>query len=193
MVLTGVPKEILVEEVKKDLRSQNLPMQSVRRILSRTRESLDLVLVFGTAEANDKATKAAFFQIKNHGFNPALCVKCLGNHGTPQCTRSKDTDGPLTFVLCNQKGHTANYLGCLRAPKRASPPEKTPRSLKHTLLRPSSSGSPHRSVSIKPKQPSIANDGKLISIISIIDTNELSRFSRENSAAPQIQRKKLFP
>ncbi|GBP84189.1 Nucleic-acid-binding protein from transposon X-element [Eumeta japonica] len=65
VVLRGVPKEIPVDEVKEDLQAQNLPVQSVRRILNRSREPLDLVLVSGTAEANDKATKAAFFKIRS--------------------------------------------------------------------------------------------------------------------------------
>ncbi|GBP63382.1 Nucleic-acid-binding protein from transposon X-element [Eumeta japonica] len=120
VVLRGVPKEIPVDEIKEDLLSQHLPVQSVRRIQNRFREPLNLVLVSGTAEANDKATKAAFFKIRSvcalsgvkaeqprkralpgqchncqsyghssrHCFNPACCVKCLGNHGTAQCTRN---------------------------------------------------------------------------------------------------------
>ncbi|GBP38286.1 Nucleic-acid-binding protein from transposon X-element [Eumeta japonica] len=65
VVLRGVPKEIPVDEVKEDLVAQSLPVQSVRRILNRFRKPLDLVLVSGTAEANDKATKAAFFKIRS--------------------------------------------------------------------------------------------------------------------------------
>ncbi|GBP02271.1 hypothetical protein EVAR_85384_1 [Eumeta japonica] len=56
-------------------------------------------------------------------YHSARCVKCLGDHGTAQCTRNKDTDGPPACVLCKQKGHTANYLGCPRAP-RPPPPER---------------------------------------------------------------------
>ncbi|GBP12311.1 hypothetical protein EVAR_75753_1 [Eumeta japonica] len=59
-----------------------------------------------------------------HRFNPARCIKCLGNHSTAQCTRNKDIDGPPACVLCKQKGHTVNYLGYPRAPKRAPPPKK---------------------------------------------------------------------
>ncbi|GBP40097.1 hypothetical protein EVAR_33673_1 [Eumeta japonica] len=65
LIILGVSKEISVKEVKEDLRSQNLPVQSVRHILNRSYEPLDLVLVSGTAEANDKATKAAFNKIKS--------------------------------------------------------------------------------------------------------------------------------
>ncbi|GBP85772.1 Nucleic-acid-binding protein from transposon X-element [Eumeta japonica] len=59
-----------------------------------------------------------------HCFNPARCVECLGNHGTAQCTCNKGTDGRPTCILSKQKGHTANYLECPRAPKKAPPPEK---------------------------------------------------------------------
>ncbi|GBP07111.1 hypothetical protein EVAR_90648_1 [Eumeta japonica] len=38
-------------------------------------------------------------------YHSARCVKCLGDHGTAQCTRNKDTDGPPACVLCKQKGH----------------------------------------------------------------------------------------
>ncbi|GBP58741.1 Nucleic-acid-binding protein from transposon X-element [Eumeta japonica] len=155
VVLKGVSREMPIDEVKEDLRAQNLPVQTVRRILNHFREPLDLVLISGT-EANDKATKVAFFQIRSvcspsgikaeqprkralfgqchncqsyrhssrHCFNPARCVKCLGNHGTAQCTCNKDTDGPPACVLCKQKGHTANYLGCPHAPKRVPPPKE---------------------------------------------------------------------
>ncbi|GBP00713.1 hypothetical protein EVAR_76955_1 [Eumeta japonica] len=54
-------------------------------------------------------------------FQRARCVKCLGDHGTAACTRNKDTDGPPACVLCKSSGHTANYLGCPRAPKRITP------------------------------------------------------------------------
>ncbi|GBP14836.1 hypothetical protein EVAR_91992_1 [Eumeta japonica] len=46
-------------------RSQNFLAQVIRRILNQSRELLDLVLVTGTAEANDNATKTAFFIIKS--------------------------------------------------------------------------------------------------------------------------------
>ncbi|GBP25702.1 Nucleic-acid-binding protein from transposon X-element [Eumeta japonica] len=130
-----------------------------------------------TSEANDKATKAAFFKIRSvcslsgvkaeqprkralpgqchncqsyghssrHCYHSARCVKCLGDHGTAQCTRNKDTDGPPACVLCKQKGHTANYLGCPRAPKDPlhprrpcdAAPSACARSLGYIQLRPS--------------------------------------------------------
>ncbi|GBP63255.1 hypothetical protein EVAR_56636_1 [Eumeta japonica] len=61
VVLRSVPKDIAIEEDKEDLRFQNLPVQSVRPLLNRSCYPLDLVLVFCTAEANDKATKAALY------------------------------------------------------------------------------------------------------------------------------------
>ncbi|GBP83959.1 hypothetical protein EVAR_62401_1 [Eumeta japonica] len=76
IVIRGVPKEISVEEVKGDLRSQNLPVQSICRILNHSREPLDLVLFSGTAEVNEKALKAAYYETKG------------------QRTRNKDPDGP---------------------------------------------------------------------------------------------------
>ncbi|GBP90928.1 hypothetical protein EVAR_66272_1 [Eumeta japonica] len=61
------PKELPVKGVEEDLRSQNFLAQVIRRILNQSRELLDLVLVTGTAEANDNATKTAFFIIKSVG------------------------------------------------------------------------------------------------------------------------------
>ncbi|GBP19283.1 hypothetical protein EVAR_79883_1 [Eumeta japonica] len=129
--MRGVPKDIPIDEVKEDLLSQHLLVQSIRRIQNRFREPHDLVLVSGTAEANDKMTKAAFFKSGAYVSSPAL-KRCIPTNApypgsaitATQCTHNKDTDGPPACVLCKQKGHTANYLGCPRAPKRAHPPEK---------------------------------------------------------------------
>ncbi|GBP09241.1 hypothetical protein EVAR_4095_1 [Eumeta japonica] len=60
-----LPPHLRRVEVKKNLRSQNLPVQSIRHIQNRFRELFDLVLVSGIAEANDKATKATFYKIQN--------------------------------------------------------------------------------------------------------------------------------
>ncbi|GBP78310.1 Nucleic-acid-binding protein from transposon X-element [Eumeta japonica] len=65
VVLRGVLRDIPVDAVKEDLHAQNLSVRSVRRILNRFREPLDLILVSGTAEANVKATKAAFFEMRS--------------------------------------------------------------------------------------------------------------------------------
>ncbi|GBP34434.1 Nucleic-acid-binding protein from transposon X-element [Eumeta japonica] len=218
VVLRGVPKEIPVDEVKEDLLAQNLPVQSVRRILNRSREPLDLVLVSGTAEANDKATKAAFFKIRSvcslsgvkaeqprkralpgqchncqsyghssrHCFHSARCVKCLGDHGTAQCTRNKDTDGPPACVLCKQKGHTANYLGCPRAPKRPPPPEKAvprrapARPVSSTFSYARAAAGPRNAPPAAKNIPTPADDlSQLVSIITVIDTGELAILAKK--------------
>ncbi|GBP07031.1 hypothetical protein EVAR_4452_1 [Eumeta japonica] len=113
-----------------------------------------------------------------HRFNPARCVKCLGNHSTAQCTRNKDIDGPPACVLCKQKGHTVNYLGYPRAPKRAPPPKKPRRAerarahvLNNSKFRPRSGWTTQRPPAAKQNQTSTTDDLKqLMSIISIIDT-----------------------
>ncbi|GBP07603.1 Nucleic-acid-binding protein from transposon X-element [Eumeta japonica] len=228
VVLRGVPKEIPVDEVKDDLLSQNLPVQSVRRILNRFRKPLDLVLVSGTAEANDKATKAAFFKIRSvcslsgvkaeqprkralpgqchncqsyghssrHCFHSARCVKCLGDHGTAQCTRNKDTDGPPACVLCKQKGHTANYLGCPRAPKRAPPPEKAAprrapaRAVLSTLTYARAAAGPRNAPPAAKNNSTSADDlSQLMSVITVIATGELAILAKKNSAPPRTRRK----
>ncbi|GBP59825.1 Nucleic-acid-binding protein from transposon X-element [Eumeta japonica] len=201
-----------------DLLAQNLPVHSVRRILNRFREPLDLVLVSGTAEANDKATKAAFFKIRSvcslsgvkaeqprkralpgqchncqsyghssrHCFHSARCVKCLGDHGTAQCTRNKDTDGPPACVLCKQKGHTANYLGCPRAPKRPPPPEKAvprrapTRPVSSTLSYARAAAGPRNAPPAAKNIATSADDlSQLVSIITVIDTSELAILAKK--------------
>ncbi|GBP50545.1 Nucleic-acid-binding protein from transposon X-element [Eumeta japonica] len=218
VVLRGVPKELPVDEVKEDLLAQNLPVQSVRRILNRFREPLDLVLVSGTAEANDKATKAAFFKIRSvcslsgvkaeqprkralpgqchncqsyghssrYCFHSARCVKCLGDHGTAQCTRNRDTDGPPACVLCKQRGHTANYLGCPRAPKRAPPPEKAAprrapaRAVSSTLSYARAAAGPRNAPPAAKNTSTSADDlSQLMSVITVIDTSELAILAKK--------------
>ncbi|GBO99771.1 Nucleic-acid-binding protein from transposon X-element [Eumeta japonica] len=230
VVLRGVPKEIPVDEVKEDLVAQNLPVQSVRRILNRFRKPLDLVLVSGTAEANDKATKAAFFKIRSvcslsgvkaeqprkralpgqchncqsyghssrHCYHSARCVKCLGDHGTAQCTRNKDTDGPPACVLCKQKGHTANYLGCPRAPKRPPPPEKAvprrapARAVSATFSYARAAAGPRNAPPAAKNIATSADDlSQLMSIITIIDTNELAILAKKFRSAANPTEKLL--
>ncbi|GBP68225.1 Nucleic-acid-binding protein from transposon X-element [Eumeta japonica] len=62
VVLREVPREIPVDEVKEDLRARNLSVQSVRQLIEplprAPRPSFGL-------RHNDKATKAAFFQIRS--------------------------------------------------------------------------------------------------------------------------------
>ncbi|GBO99755.1 Nucleic-acid-binding protein from transposon X-element [Eumeta japonica] len=148
VVLKSVSKEFSLDEVKKDLLAQILPVRAVRRVTNRNRDPLDLVLVSADPSAKDNV-KVIFFKIKTvsslsgikvelphkrsspkqchncqiyghsskNCFRKARCVKCLGDHDTAACTRNKETDGPPACALCNTSGHTANYLGCPRAPK----------------------------------------------------------------------------
>ncbi|GBP95099.1 Nucleic-acid-binding protein from transposon X-element [Eumeta japonica] len=220
VVLRGVPKGIPSEEVKEDLLTQDLPVQSVRRITNRAREPLDLVLV--TANTGiDQETKRSFYRIKavcslsgikveqphkksipgqcfncqmyghssKNCFQRARCVKCLGDHGTAACTRNKDTDGPPACVLCKSSGHTANYLGCPRAPKRITPlknkippppaqaaPRRAPaRAVTHKLsyakatAGPRTDPPPQTKTNLTPSE----NIKALMSVISIIDIGEV--------------------
>ncbi|GBP02286.1 hypothetical protein EVAR_85392_1 [Eumeta japonica] len=157
VVLRGVPKEIPVDEVKEDLVAQK-PSGSVGAPNTEPIPNPRLVLVSGT-EANDKAKPPSsksgrMLPLRRQsgaarkralpgqcttasptGTRPVTaiilrCVKCLGDHGTAQCTRNKDTDGPPACVLCKQKGHTANYLGCPRAPKTLHPRGRAARGLR---------------------------------------------------------------
>ncbi|GBP44558.1 Nucleic-acid-binding protein from transposon X-element [Eumeta japonica] len=113
VVLRGVPREIPVDEVKEG--SQNLPVQSVRRVPNRFRQPLDLVLVSGTAEANDKAMKAAFFKIRSvcslsdvkeeqprKRALPGLCHNCQSyGHSSRHCFN------PARCVKCQGNHGTA--------------------------------------------------------------------------------------
>ncbi|GBP97659.1 Nucleic-acid-binding protein from transposon X-element [Eumeta japonica] len=181
VVLRGVP-----------ILSQNLPVQSVRRIQNRFHEPLDLVLVSGTAEANDKATKVAFFKIRSvcslsgvkaeqprkralpgqchncqsyghssrHCFHSARCVKCLGDHGTAQCTRNKDTDEP----------HRS------RRPRRA----ERPRAVSSTLSYARAAAEPRNAPPAAKNNPTSADDlSQLMSIITVIDTSELAILAKK--------------
>ncbi|GBP07057.1 Nucleic-acid-binding protein from transposon X-element [Eumeta japonica] len=89
-----------------------------------------------------------------HCYHSARCVKCLGDHGTAQCTRIGHRRSSAC-VLCKQKGHTANWMPacsketlhprrpCRRAPRlhsvmprAAAGPRNAPpaaKSLKHPL------------------------------------------------------------
>ncbi|GBP77769.1 Nucleic-acid-binding protein from transposon X-element [Eumeta japonica] len=139
VVLRGVPKEIPVDEVKEDLLSQNLPVQSVRRLLNRYREPLDLVLVSGTAEANDKATKAAFFKISVCSLSGVKAEQPRKRALPGQCHNCQSYGHSRSTRLCpmQTKGHTANYLGCPRAPKEPHRPRgravARPRAVSATL------------------------------------------------------------
>ncbi|GBP19529.1 Nucleic-acid-binding protein from transposon X-element [Eumeta japonica] len=154
LVLKGVPKEFLLDEVKNDL-VQKLLVRAVRHVTNRNRDPLDLVLVSADPSTKDNV-KAILFKIKTvcslsgikvelphkrssprqchncqlyghsskNCFRKASCVKCLGDHGTAPSTRNKETDGPPAYVLCNTSGHTVNCLGCPCASKKYPLPNR---------------------------------------------------------------------
>ncbi|GBP20292.1 hypothetical protein EVAR_82167_1 [Eumeta japonica] len=107
-----VLKGFSLEEVKTDLLAQKFPCG--RPV------ALRIVTV-------NRSTSFWFLPTHPLKIKKALCVKCLGDHGTTVCTRNKDTDNPPGCVLCNTSGHTANYLGCPRAPKKYPLPNRNNR------------------------------------------------------------------
>ena len=46
---------------------------------------------------------------KSYCNRPYVCVKCVGQHSTDSCKKSRTT--PVTYALCGG-GHPANYKGC---------------------------------------------------------------------------------
>lgn len=158
VVIKGIPKEISVDDVKADLISQSFPIIKVSRLFShRNGRTYDMVHVTlddtpaGKAIYGVKAvcglsglviqppnktgipTQCHRCQLYGHSathcFAQPRCVKCLGDHGTIDCTRPKKGEDrptePPACVLCKAKGlkevgHTANYRGCPIAP-RANP------------------------------------------------------------------------
>ncbi|GBP92680.1 hypothetical protein EVAR_81858_1 [Eumeta japonica] len=131
-------------------------------------------------------------------FHSARCVKCLGDHGTAQCTRNKDTDGPPACVLCKQKGHTANYLGCPRAPKRPPPPEKAvprrapARAVSAAFSYARAAAGPRNAPAAAKNSATSADDlSQLMSIITVIDTSELMILAKKFRAAANPTEKLL--
>ncbi|GBO99313.1 hypothetical protein EVAR_100861_1 [Eumeta japonica] len=113
-----------------------------------------------------------------------LCSQNLPVHAT---YAHKDTNGPSACVLCKQKDHTANYIGCPRAPKRALPREDRAapaRAFSNTLGYARAAAGPCSvPPAAKQNQPSTADDLKqLMLIISITDINEPAVLVK-NSAA----------
>ncbi|GBP57113.1 Nucleic-acid-binding protein from transposon X-element [Eumeta japonica] len=144
-------------------------------------------------------------------FRKARCVKCLGDHGTAACTRNKETDGPPACVLCNTSGHTANYLGCPRAaPKKYPTPSRNNRdNNSHPNDKAAPRRAPARAVSKNatyanvtagrrkdpPKTKSdVSTDtlSQIMSVISIIDINELADLAKSFKAASNPVEKLLI-
>ncbi|GBP07918.1 Nucleic-acid-binding protein from transposon X-element [Eumeta japonica] len=236
VVLREVPKEIPIEEVKEDLLAQDLPVQSVRRITNCVREPLDLVLVtantgIDTATKRAYRTKAVCSlsgikveqphkksipgqcfncQLYGHSskncFQRARCLKCLGDHGTAACTRNKDTDGPPACVLCKSSGHTANYLGCPRAPKRkilqnnkipppptqAAPRRGPARAVTRNISYTKATAGPRKDPPTKTNTAPSENIKALMSVISIIDIGEVVLLANKFKAAANPVEKKLI-
>jgi hypothetical protein len=148
-VIRGVPKELDTTAVLSDLKAQGFPIREVHRILKRDKSPLDLVLVILdlTPEGREIMTTNLVVchisglkvehprkrntpgqchncQLYGHSarncFARARCVKCLGDHATPECPRPQipDPANPPSCVLCGAVGHTANYRGCPRAPRK---------------------------------------------------------------------------
>ncbi|GBP20747.1 hypothetical protein EVAR_14472_1 [Eumeta japonica] len=215
VILRGVRKELPIKEVKQDLIIQNIPVQSVRRITNRAREPLDLVLITSNTTSIDNATKRQCFNGKLYGhsskncYQRVRCVKCLGNHGTTASTRNKDTDGPPACVLCKSGGHTANYLGYPRAPKRkptlnnkkkTPPPVQTaPRrapartfmdNISHAKATAGSREDPP--INSAPITSSSEDIKALMSMISIIDVGEIVLLANKFKTTPKPVEKILI-
>lgn len=146
VVMKGVPKELPVELIKDDLLTKKYPVREVHRMYNgRTKAPYDMVLVVldrtpegknifkikvcsNLAVAIEQPHKASHpgqchrCQLYGHSSRfcqaKPRCVKCLGDHSTPNCKREKGCLEPPACVLCGATGHTANYGGCPRAPRR---------------------------------------------------------------------------
>lgn len=146
-VVRGVPKEVDTDAILDDLKAQGLPALEVHRLFkSRTREPFNLIQVVlePTAKGKDifkiktichigglkietpykRSGPGQCHRCQLYGHAAAncyarpRCVKCLGDHGTSDCSRKRETaTDPPACVLCGQAGHTANYRGCTRAPR----------------------------------------------------------------------------
>ncbi|GBP36376.1 Nucleic-acid-binding protein from transposon X-element [Eumeta japonica] len=211
VVLRGVPKEIPVDEVKEDLVAQNLPVQSPRPTTRRLKPPSSKSGAYAPSLSGVKAEQPrkralpgqchncqSYGHSSRHCYHSARCVKCLGDHGTAQCTRNKDTDGPPACVLCKQKGHTANYLGCPRAPKRPPPPVKAvprrapARAVSATFSYARAAAGPRNTPPAAKNIATSADDlSQLMSIITIIDTSELAILAKKFRSAANPTEKLL--
>ncbi|GBP02962.1 hypothetical protein EVAR_101302_1, partial [Eumeta japonica] len=193
-----------VDEVKEDLLSQNLPVQSVRRLLNRYREPLDLfwspaqprpmtrrlkppssklgayaLSGVKAEQPRKRAYPGSVITASPTGIRPATVQRvalCLGDHGTAQCTRNKDTDSAC--VLCKQKA-TANYPGCPRAPKSPTAREGCAAPCARGAVWPRCycrAAAGPRNAPPAAKIPQFAADdlSQLMSVITVIDTGELT-------------------
>ncbi|GBP68748.1 hypothetical protein EVAR_99018_1 [Eumeta japonica] len=121
--------------------------------------------------------------------------------------RIQGTDGPPACVLCKSSGHTANYLGCPRAPKRENahsninnnktlpPPVKPrraerPRAVTQNLSYAKATAGLRKdpSTNIAPSE----NIKALMSVISIIDIGEIVLLTNKFKAAANLVEKILI-
>ncbi|GBP23646.1 hypothetical protein EVAR_80263_1 [Eumeta japonica] len=188
VVLRGVPEKIPVDEPRPTIRRLKPPSSksgayAPSPVLKR-RSPANAPYPGSVITANPTGTRPVIVFILRAASNS------WGDYGTAPCTRNKDTDGPPACVLYKQKGHTANYLGCLHAPKRARPPEKAAprhaaaRAVSSTLSYARAAAGPRNAPPAAKNNQTSADDlSQLMSIISIID------ISKQNSAPPRTRRK----
>ncbi|GBP60690.1 hypothetical protein EVAR_55760_1 [Eumeta japonica] len=113
-----------------------------------SRELLDLVSVTNTAEVNDREKNTAFYKIKTvcslSGIKAEQpCIRAL--------SRQRYNYGPPACDVCEEKRHTANYLGyrvLLKSPpyQSCTTPRVRAHGLNYIKLRTNSGGSSQRPV-----------------------------------------------
>lgn len=150
VIVRGLPKELSTELILEDLKSQSIPVEKVHRLTSpRNGKTYDMVHVTLEKSEAGKAifNLPSICHLSGLRFEPPRktgvpgqchncqlyghssrhchakprCVKCTGDHGTPDCSRPKKTEDkcsdPPSCVLCGETGHPANYRGCPSAPR----------------------------------------------------------------------------
>ncbi|GBP00541.1 hypothetical protein EVAR_76849_1 [Eumeta japonica] len=122
VVLRGVPKEIPVDEPRPTTRRLRPPSKSGAYAPSPASKRSS------PANAPYRAvSQLPVLRALVPSLLPFCALKCLGDHGTAQCTRNKDTDGPPACVLCNRRAIRPTTLDA-RVLQRDPPPERPCRS-----------------------------------------------------------------
>lgn len=157
VVIRRIPQQVSLDYVRESLVAQNLPVREVHRMYRgrRPRTPYDMVLVVldrsPAGKAIFKITNVAgltgfvvepphkrgeigqchncqfYGHSARHCHAKARCVKCLGDHPTRDCERTRESPGEPECVLCGASGHPANWRGCPKAP-RSKPKQASPRS-----------------------------------------------------------------
>ncbi|CAH2087592.1 unnamed protein product [Euphydryas editha] len=150
VVVRGLPKEIDNKSIFDDLQRQKYPIREVHRMYHpKTKAPYNMVLLILDLSSEGKEIynlrtvchlsglsveaprnrgvpgQCHRCQLYGHSarncYARPRCVKCLGDHGTADCSRKEpDPNVPPSCVLCPTQGHPANYRGCPRAPHRPS-------------------------------------------------------------------------